>query len=199
MRQRWLHCGKSWGAPRLVINQPTVWDRIHGLGNLQRSFSFFPAPPRGYTHFSLATPSFIAISVEVTITAAARLTVLKAFINSGSVSSQQQRPGLSKPQPDATYKVCKSSCSFLIQTQFPPCWRVACHDSRNVDSERQPWQIRRTEPPILRRSLGDFAVDVLEMHSHTRDRHVLVRRWSAYRQGLMWCQGMLTTDVRRDS
>jgi hypothetical protein len=51
---------------------------------IQSLLSEVPAPPRAYTHFSRGIPSSIAYSVDVRIHAAARLTVLNAFMRSGS-------------------------------------------------------------------------------------------------------------------
>lgn len=52
--------------------------------NLQSLLSRVPAPPKAYIHFDSGIPISRAYSVEVKITAPARLIVLKAFISSGS-------------------------------------------------------------------------------------------------------------------
>lgn len=95
--QRLPRFGKSLGVPKLLLFFHPIVSRRLSCGNtvwesLHFSFSFLPAPPRGYTHFSSGTPSFLAFSTDVKRQAAAKLTVLKAFIRSGSKGACQRSP-----------------------------------------------------------------------------------------------------------
>lgn len=98
MTWKWRDWRKNWVDSRLrqVRKESSFWT-LSGFGftekdvkkkvSLPSSESVAPAPPNGYIHLLLGTPSSAAYSAVVTMQAAARLTELKAFIKSGSIAS----------------------------------------------------------------------------------------------------------------
>lgn len=65
---------------------------MHERGCSQLSESWVPAPPSGYIHLLSGIPRCLAYWTEVKIQLAARLTLLNAFINKGSILNQSLSP-----------------------------------------------------------------------------------------------------------